>query len=241
LSKIIKANNLIVVRGGDNEPQSLTEDTLTKENMAILYEEAKIMVEELIAEAKKRAEKIINEAKIEAQKVLDNTRKEVEEIKEIAYREGFAQGKEAGLLSVQELEKQANLLIEKAYGEREKILGEMENEIVDFAFKLAEKVIRNQVDNKPEVAKFIVQDLLSLVQDAARVTVKLSAAEYENLRSEEKELQAILSYGVLNLECDPTLNKGDCIVVSETGIVAAKIDDQLAKLREILREVTYSD
>jgi len=232
-----------VVRGdkGNGGQQDYQTETLTKESMAILYEEAKVMVEELIDDAKAKAEKILSNAKTKAEEIKAIAQKKAEEIKADAYEEGFQKGKDEGLLHVQELKTQANMVIEKAYMEKEKILGGMEKEIVDFTIKIAEKVIRKEIDNNPQIVEFIVKDLLTLVQDANQVTVKLSNADYENLASQKEGFKAILNYGGLNIESDCTLTKGDCIVVSETGIVVAKIDDQLAKLHDILREVTHGD
>jgi len=162
LSKIIKANHLIIVRAKDSEQRDCSEETLTSESMEILYQEARMMVEELISDAKDKADEILYDAKAEADNILVGAHQEVEQIKAIAYSEGFQEGKADGLLDVQELKKQANNIIEKAHSERKKILGEMESEIIEFAVKLAEKIIRNQISNKPEVTASIVQDLLCL-------------------------------------------------------------------------------
>jgi len=237
LSKIIKASHLIVICDEKAAPQESSKDGLTKENMEMLYQEAKIMVEDLINESKAKAERIIFEANCEAKKILKSANKEADEIKSKAHLEGLEKGKEIGQAKVEDLKNLANDIIQKAYAERKNLLAQMEGEIIDFALKLAEKIIRSQLENKPEVTQNIIEDLLRIVQDSTQVTVKLSTADYEQFRHKEGELKSILNKGLLNIEADCTLNKGDCIVVSETGIVTAKINDQLEKLKEVLREV----
>ncbi len=117
----------------------------------------------------------------------------------------------------------------------------MEREIVDFSVNIAEKIIRQQIENNQEIALPIVQDLLAHVQDSTQVTVKVGEADYEDLINQVDTLQSFLNYGSLNLELDNTLKQGDCIVVSENGIVVAKIDEQFEKLKKMLQDGIHSD
>ncbi|NLT95122.1 MAG: hypothetical protein GXW85_06240 [Clostridia bacterium] len=240
MSKIIKANNLIFIQAPVKEEYS-SEEANSINHMETFYQEAKLIAEELITQAKARAEKFLQEANDEVKELLANAQKQAEIIKEQAYREGFESGKEEGLKEAEILKQQANEIIKKAYEERKKILENMESEIVDFSIKIAEKIIRQQIDSNQEIACSIVQDLLAHVQDSTQVTVKVSARDYEYLINQVAMLQSFLNYGTLNLELDDTLNPGDCIVVSENGIVVAKVDEQFDKLQRILREGTYSD
>lgn len=241
MSNIIKANHLVLVRAEDYDHSSSPDEKLYADNMVTFYEEAKIMVQELITEAKAKAERILGDAQAEAEKISIDAQMEADKIKKKAYADGFLKGKEVGLSEVEKLKGQANEIINQAYTEREKILGQMEREIVDFTVQIAEKIIRSQIADKPKVAVTIVQDLLALVQDSTQVTVKVGTCDYEYIENQKGNLQTVLNYGVLNVEQDPTLKQGDCIVVSETGIVVAKIDKQLEKLHDILREVAHSD
>lgn len=230
-----------MVRAEDYDHSSSPDEKLYADNMVTFYEEAKIMVQELITEAKAKAERILGDAQAEAEKISIDAQMEADKIKKKAYADGFLKGKEVGLSEVEKLKGQANEIINQAYTEREKILGQMEREIVDFTVQIAEKIIRSQIADKPKVAVTIVQDLLALVQDSTQVTVKVGTCDYEYIENQKGNLQTVLNYGVLNVEQDPTLKQGDCIVVSETGIVVAKIDKQLEKLHDILREVAHSD
>lgn len=240
MSKIIKAENLVFVQASvkDKVCSGINNPTNDLENF---YQEAKMMVEELIIEAKAKAEKILHEAEDEAANILERAQKEGENLKSQAYTEGYHLGKEDGLKEVQVLKKQANEIIEKAYEERIKILENMEREIVDFSVNIAEKIIRQQIENNQEIALPIVQDLLAHVQDSTQVTVKVGEADYEDLINQVDTLQSFLNYGSLNLELDNTLKQGDCIVVSENGIVVAKIDEQFEKLKKMLQDGIHSD
>lgn len=243
MSKIIKANNLVFIQKEIklNEQDKNPVETDPGNLMETFYQEAKIMVEELIEEAKAKAERILQEAKNEAENILSITRQEAEEQKKQVYEEAFQSGKEDGLKEVQALKEQANALIEKAYEERNKILQKMENEIVNLSINIAEKILRQQIENSHNFAVPIAQDLLAHVQDATQVSLKVSTKDYDFLKEQIGVLQSCLNYGNISLDIDHSLNNGDCIVVSETGIVVAKIDEQLEKLKHILQEGTHSD
>src|SRR5690554_4621663 len=109
-----------MVREGNDVLESATDEVFTKESVATLYEEAKVMVEELIDDAKAKAEQILIEARNNAKKITDNAKLQAEEIKADAYDEGFKDGEKAGLLKVEGLKKQANMLIATANKERQK-------------------------------------------------------------------------------------------------------------------------
>ncbi|MGI6225039.1 MAG: FliH/SctL family protein [Peptococcales bacterium] len=242
MSKIIKANHLILVPAeSDNRKNCSTNIGLTSDNIQAFYEEAKIMVEELITDAKVKAENILENAELKANEIINKAQVSAENIKNEAFQEGFLKGEEAGLLAVKELQEKANAIVLKAHQERREIIKGLESEIVDFSLEIAKKVIRNEIKSKPEVIQFIVKELLTLVQDSTRVTVKVCTSDYERLEEQKAILQAVLSYGLLNLENDPTLSQGDCIVISDTGILVAKIDKQLDKLQDVLQEVAQGD
>ncbi|MDK2822113.1 MAG: flagellar assembly protein FliH [Clostridia bacterium] len=234
MSKIIKASHLLVVR---NEHPGEKTEIFTPDKMETLYQEARAMVEELINDAKVKAESILTQARKEADLILQTTYQEAERLRTKAYNDGFNEGKEAGLLNVNNLINDANEIVKKAYAEREEILARVEPEIVDFSIKLAEKIIRTELNNKPEIIKNITKDLLVMVQDAEQITLKIHADDFNYLNQNITELQSFINQGKLKLEQDSSLSKGDCILVSEMGIIVAKITDQLERLKGILTGV----
>ncbi|MFZ7104592.1 MAG: FliH/SctL family protein [Peptococcaceae bacterium] len=240
MSKIIKANNLIYIN--EKVPGTETiDDFFTSESAETLYEEARLMVEELINEARIKADRIIDNAHLEAKQIADAAHHDAENMKSQAFTEGLQQGKEAGLSEVSKKIAETDEIIKKAYQEKKNILNGLEDEIIGFAVKLAEKVIRTEIANNPEVVNNIAKSLLDMVQDAETVTLKMNPEDYNYLLDFYTELQARLSKGSLKLEQDSTLNKGDCLVISEGGLIIAKIDQEINKLQEILQDVKHND
>jgi len=243
LSKIIKASHLVFV-STDETPQNISmNNNFTSKHSEMLYEEARDMVQELINDAKINAANLLAEAKKEAEVlkkkaelIIENSYLEAEKIKEKAFKEAFDEGKSAGWAEVNNLINEANEIIKGAYKEKEHILADTEKEIINLAIKVSEKIIRRQINLNKDTMQFIAKSLLELVQDSKQVTIKVNAEDYTNLDSCIQDLQALVSRGELKLEIDNTLKDGDCLIISETGIIVAKIDSQLEKIRNALME-----
>jgi len=213
-----------------------------------LLTETKAMVEELISDAKIKATSIMADAQKEADNLLEQTQEkiaklineaqlEAENIKEAAYLDGLEQGKKIGLAEVDNLVNEANQLVHKAFQEKEEIIKKAEPEIIDLAVKISEKLTRREITLNQDTIQFITSSLLELVQDAKEVTIKLNADDYTYLNNNRQELESCLTRGKLKLEIDNSCAAGDCLIISETGIVVARIDTQLEKISKTLLEV----
>ncbi|MFZ5943710.1 MAG: FliH/SctL family protein [Bacillota bacterium] len=242
MSRIIKASHLVVVNNNNNFcPKDDEERVFSIKTAELLYEETKHMVEELISGAQEKGAEIIKNAQSEADRIIDIASREAENIKKQGYDEGYLAGQKQVYNDFKSKLEEADIIIQKAYQEREKILAGLEKEILNFSLLLAEKVLRKQIEERNDIIVNIAKDLLEIVQDAQSVTIKLCQEDYFYLNDFLPELQAIISQGTLKLEQDSTLMKGDCIIVSECGLVLAKIDGQLEKLKETLMEVNSYD
>ncbi|NLW24759.1 MAG: hypothetical protein GXY91_05905 [Clostridia bacterium] len=125
----------------------------------------------------------------------------------------------------------------KAHEEKEKILSGLEDEIVNLAVKIAEKVIKKELEANPQTFSNMVKSILDIIKDAKQVTLKVNEKDYSLVENSFDELKTIIAQGELKIEIDNSLDSGDCLVISETGIIMAKIDSQLAKIRSALLEV----
>jgi len=127
--------------------------------------------------------------------------------------------------------------VQKAYEEKEKILANLENDIVNLAVKIAEKVIKKELEVNPQTFPHMVKSILEIIKDAKQVTLKVNEKDCLLVKNSFDELKAIIAQGELKIEIDSSLNSGDCLVISETGIIMCELDNQLAKIRSALLEV----
>jgi len=119
--------------------------------------------------------------------------------------------------------------------QRDQQLAALEPQVIQLALLAARRIIGEELALRPERVAQLIAPLLSRVRSARQVTVRvhpddgaLLAASLDELRS-GAELR-----GSLQLESDAALERGDCIVVSDAGVLDARIETQLLALQRAL-------
>lgn len=255
MSKIIKArfviedqfNTTYSIGNGLNNNSSLAlqsdnyEDQITPETAENIYNETKEMIEELMEDALEKADKQILEAKAEAQEILEKTQASVGELEEKAHKEGYEKGYQVGFeRSSQEITivtNQMQELLHKLIAEDETARKNYEKDIVTLVMMLTEKIIGTVVELKPEIINQIVENILVEAGESAKLTVKVNPVHLPYLKANDDQLGQNLENKVLFAE-DASLQPGDCVLLTDNGFIEAKIDEQLAILRETILEVT---
>lgn len=212
----------------------------TEEDATTLYEETKVIVQELIAEAEKKAKDIIAKAQEQGKVMMEKTQEESEQLKGQAYgkayQEGLEEGQNTGYGEYQSLREEAISHIKKAYQEREKIIIDTEKDIIDLAFKIAEKVIKQKIKEDETICS-IAKELLRLAKNSDFIILMVNSNEIKKLMEKTKELKAFVAPGKLKLEEDNSLKDGEAIAISQIGIIEAKIEPQLEELKKAFSEV----
>ncbi len=179
---------------------------------------------------------VLEEARKEAQRIVAEAEKEAEAIRRKAYEEGWREG-----------EKKAQEVVKRAWEEKvkvfERILKEcararehnwkvLQEPLCELVFALAEKVIQREAERAPFVGETIAQALLRLSQ-RERVLVRVHPEECALVREFKEDLfRRIDGLEFLEVKEDPRVARGGCIVETQFGNVDARIETQIAILRE---------
>jgi len=255
LSKVIKARFVIegkseklfhnsspaVMNNGSLAVQETQNDIFTRETAEQIYNETKQMIEELMEAAQQQAGEILLQAKSQAQDLVEKSQREIELLKDQAYQAGFEQGYQEGLHKAEEaaasLRQQAGQIIESLLKEREQAWKKYEKDIIELVILLTEKVIGTVAENKPEAIKNLVKKVLKETGEAEKLTVKVNPVHIPFLTVADIQPKDKPGSKIMILE-EPSLQPGECIVVSENGSVEARISEQLDILKQTLLEVT---
>jgi type III secretion system HrpE/YscL family protein len=119
--------------------------------------------------------------------------------------------------------------------ERDRMLAALEPQAVEIAMLAAKRVIGQELSLRPELVVGIVAPLLARVRRARQVTVRVHPDDRAALKACLSALcaGAELAAG-LQVETDPALCRGDCVVVSDIGTLDARIETQLSALARAL-------
>lgn len=257
MSKIIKARFVIEEKNhspissknsaviGDNSSLALQADSnvnaITPEVAESIYNETKQMIEELMEDAQNQADKLILQAKAEAQDQVEKAQTIVEELKEQGRKEGFEQGYQDGFVQssaeVKEIANHMQEMLKKLIKDNEDARRKYEKDLIELIIVLTEKLIGTTVEIKPEIIKQIVKKVLTEAGDYEKIIVKVNPIHLPYLNANE-ELKAQSFGSKVQFAEDVTLDPGDCILINENGFIEARIDEQLAILKETILDVT---
>jgi flagellar biosynthesis/type III secretory pathway protein FliH len=190
-------------------------DAATKTTARILRAERRgpAVVPRAIVDATARAEAIVARARTEAEQVL---------------RDANEQGRAEGRAEC------ANLLLELSR-RRDTLLREFEPEVIKLAAALAKRIVAEQLALEPERIAAMAEPLLARVRRARRVTLRVHPYDRHALEARLPALVAGASLsGSVQLEVDPALSRGDCVVISDAGVLDARVDTQLRALTHAL-------
>ena len=168
-----------------------------------------------------------HDARERAQKILEDAKADAEAIRKAAQEEGFAKGLEDGNM---EAMRRADEYLEKISRERDQALAQareemMENitdteeQIVDVACKLIQKLTGILVDDYKPVMIYMINQVLNEDED------------YTYIADNADRLSGAANPGItIEIFSDTKLQKGQCQIESDTGIVDLSMDVQVRNL-----------
>ncbi|GHT77417.1 hypothetical protein FACS1894130_01620 [Spirochaetia bacterium] len=221
-------------------------ETIRKDAEAAAFAEVKRKVGEAQADkqqAEEEAERIIAEAQqkaveieAEARTVFDDRQKEAEDQGRQAGREaGFAEGK----AEVERLIKRTQVILERAQGQREEILAETEQQIIDLALLISRKVIKVISDSQRTVVIQNVAQALRKVKARGNILIRVNLADVKLTTEHIKDFIQMMegAKGVQVAE-DSSVDSGGCIIETDFGEIDARISSQLAELESKILELS---
>jgi flagellar assembly protein FliH len=163
------------------------------------------------------------------QAAKEPTQKDIEARRQQGYDEGFARGKQEGVVAGQKkLNQEAQKLVQIAE-QLSRPLAELDDDVVDelvtLAMTIAKHMVRREIKTNPGEIVAVVREAAALLPSTSR-TIKIF------LHPEDaallKESLSISEQGVWELVDDPALTRGGCRLVTESAQLDASIETRLA-------------
>ena len=215
--KIIK-----VIKGKDKAPSSIKEDI----GLGSIEQDGIIRGEVYSASAKAR--ELLKKAQQEAEEILKQAQEQGEKEREQGYQEGYQEGLA-----------QATELLVKARLEHDQLLKNANKDLMDLAFKIAEKIIGKQLEIDQSTIISIVAQALQSMRQSRQITIRVHPADAKILREEKDDLMERLgAHREVDIMEDKKVHQGGCIIESEIGTVEAQLHTQLERLRRVLTTQT---
>jgi type III secretion protein L len=179
-----------------------------------------------IYSATSKAREILQKAQDEAQEIVRKAHEEKEREKQDGYQAGYQEG----LAQVTEL-------LAKARVEYEQTLKNASKDMLNLAFKIAEKIVGKQMELDKNIIMDIVFQALQTVRQSRQITLRVNPDDAKVLKANKDAFLEKLGQGrEIDVVEDKKVEKGGCIIESEIGVVEAQLQTQLERLKKVLME-----
>lgn len=206
-------------------------------------EELQELQEDILETARKQAELIVENAKNEAKEIIEDAKQTIKQKGEVIYQEnlekGYNDGIEQAKGEAEEIIEQANSTLLEAEERKEKLVKELEPQLVEFVMDITENILTNSYKFNKDIAKFLVNRGLSEVKVLQDIKINVSKANYDVLTAEDTEgiLNFDLTKNNITLIEDETMSETDCIIQTSFGDINCGITEQFNSLREALHNI----
>jgi flagellar assembly protein FliH len=191
-----------------------------------------------------RANEYLETVRAEAAKIVQQAHQQAEQIR----RQAQAAGKQAAEETAQKtlddrVAKRVDTifpaldqLVLQLTDAKAELLRRWEESAVAVATAIAQRVIRREIEQKPEITLDLIGEALRLAAGAADITVHVNQADYEHLGAQINRLAYTLSrLTPTKIHADPEITSGGCIVKTKFGEIDQQIESQLARIRDELK------
>lgn len=160
----------------------------------------------------------------------------IEEIEREAYERGFEAGEKAGFAMGEEkakvvIERIHNLLMDLT-SLRQRILNELQVQIIELATSMAKKIVLQELKTDPETIINMTKEAIMRIERTGSVTIKINPSLYNLFMRLKPELQNI--HEDLIIDVDPSLSAQGTLVIGPQEEVSTDVDEQL---RNIIKEL----
>ncbi|GAB6158026.1 FliH/SctL family protein [Desulfotomaculum varum] len=193
----------------------------------------------LLAEARQQAAELVARARQEAAALLEQARAEAQsaarQIKEEAKQQGWQEGMEAARQEADSIRRQARQVLEQARDIRQRTLNNLEQELVDLAVDIAERLVMTQLAVEPQTIMAIARECMELVKNRPLVNMYVNQADLPLVEQERHRLlQGLPGQVELNILTDNAVSPGGCRIETDQGQVDATLETRWQEMLKAL-------
>jgi flagellar assembly protein FliH len=191
-----------------------------------------------------RANEYLESVRREAAKIVQQAHQQAEQVRRQAELAGRAAAEAA---AQQALDEKIGRHLESIFPALEQLVAQLndakaewlrhwEESAVNVATEIAERIIRRELEHRPEIALDWISEALRLAAGGNDITLRLNPADHEHLGSQvERIAQTLCHLAPADIVADPAVTPGGCIVDTRFGRIDQQIGSQLARIQEELK------
>lgn len=257
MSNIIKSFRVVETEASDFDPSNRIEEMDNKVVDSIIEEakeKARKEYEKIINDAKEEALAIIEEAEVQKESMIDTAYTRSKEILEQSKENGYTNGYEVGYdeghgIGYNEGKAKSDLLIKEALEikdkyllQKESLLKDLEEDIIELVISIYEKVLNIKSEEDSEMIISLVLNGINSLDLTDKLTIIASKEDFNILEMAKDEILAKASMiSELSIKYDISLGKGDCILETSKGNIDVSLNNQLDEVKELLTTILNNE
>lgn len=221
---------------GSEGKDSKQNELLNQSNAQIeKLEKLKIKIEneneELRKAAREFSDKILEDANKKAKEIVEDANIKSNEIIKKAKKDGYDTGYKKSLDELKNLLLEAKQNIDEAHEYKDKLLNDMESEIVNLILFTVNKIIRTKLTTDDDVIVNMILESIENLNSRENLVIKISSEDFEDAAMLRTKILAIYP-GIKNIEIKiiDSFKSGDMEIESESGTVNPSIEAQIKRL-----------
>lgn len=195
--------------------------------------------QELLNEAMDMAKELRDDAVNRANKIIEDANNEAEVIKENAYKEAYNKGLEEGSMEamkradtyMENMQKEQELLLQKNQEVLEANIEDAQEKMIGLCCALIEKMTGVLVDEYRPVMLHMINNALNESDNGKNLIIRVGEENYTYLCDNFDRISGAANPSInIELYSDSKLDRRQCMIESENGIIDLSMDIQVRKL-----------
>lgn len=181
------------------------------------------LVKREVLDRVQHAQQALEDAEQEAAQIIADAQARAEQLHQEAHKQGIEQGQREALEH-----------LGRARAEYDRLLRAQEQDMLDLALGIAQRIINRTVALDPSVIRDVVAQTLEQVRHKRQILVLLNPEDMRRLEPDRAALQGVVEGASLYFDEDPQISPGGCVIETESGRIDARLEVQLAAIRAAL-------
>lgn len=251
-SYVVAADQLRKIEAYKNYQASSTNEPMTETTATIdvVRSDAERYASQRLQDAQRRIDQMYDEAQQQIEQWWNERRQmdhhQFEQMRAEGYQAGYEEGKlEANEEMSQQwhsIIQQANFILEDAYHKKNNAIQDAEQFVVELSVAIAEKIIGKQLTIEPAWIVDQIASSLARRKEQGVITVCVAPTQFSFVNSAIDELKLVVdSQADLKILPDATVKDLGCVIRSSYGSIDAKIDTQLAEIKQHLVQLALQN
>jgi flagellar assembly protein FliH len=184
---------------------------------------------------------------------IENERKElpaaIQNARDQGYKEGFTQGESAAREkaakeyndTISDLQQKIHDFCAQIDNSKKNIFANAHSLLLAFCYEFAKKVLHTEVSVNPDIILPVLQKALSYITDRERLVIRVAKDDWETVSKRKdfwmpvaEKLESIV------IEPDERIERGGCIVESNSGVADARLGVRFDELKEVVSKAWES-